>query len=69
MRALRAKARKARNDTATEPVAMSGKGSLPQLDTQSPVRAVAEDDDEIKRYANIYNQQRETTHAIINLLL
>lgn len=49
MRALRAKARKARNDTATEPVAMSGKGSLPQLDTQSPVRAVAEDDDEIKR--------------------
>lgn len=61
MRELRANARKARKDTATEPLAMLGKGSVPQLDTQSPMRAVAEDDDEIRRYANTCNQQRETT--------
>lgn len=57
IRALRANTRKARNDTATEPVAMLGNASLPQFDTQSSVRAVAEDDEEIKRYASICNQQ------------
>lgn len=59
MREQMAKTMKAMNDMAMEPFAMLGKGSLPQLSTRSPTRAVADDDDDIKRYANTWNNKSQ----------
>lgn len=50
MRELKAKATKARKDNATDALAISGKGSLPQLDCQSSTRTAAEDDADMRRY-------------------
>jgi len=52
MREQMAKTANARKDMAMEPFAMLGKGSLPQLSIKSLTRAVADDDDDIRRYAN-----------------
>jgi len=59
MREQMAKTMKAMKDIAMEPFAMLGKGSLPQLSIRSPTRAVAEDDDDIKRYASTWNNKEE----------
>jgi hypothetical protein len=47
-----AKTANARKDMAMEPFAMLGKGSLPQLSIKSLTRAVADDDDDIRRYVS-----------------
>jgi hypothetical protein len=62
MRAQMAKTTNARKDMTMEPFAMFGKGSLPQLSIQSPTRAVADDDDDIKRYANTCNNKIRNEH-------
>ena len=51
MRELMAKTTNARKDMMMELFAIFGKVSLPQLSIQSLTRAVADDDDDIKRYA------------------
>jgi hypothetical protein len=55
MRELMAKTMNARKDMTMELFAIFGKGSLPQLSTQSFTRAVADDDEDIKRYASTCN--------------
>lgn len=45
----------AMKDMAMEPFAIVGKGSLPQLSIRSLTRAVADDDDDIRRYASTWN--------------
>uniref|UniRef100_A0A0E0N9F4 Uncharacterized protein n=1 Tax=Oryza rufipogon TaxID=4529 RepID=A0A0E0N9F4_ORYRU len=52
MRALIAKTKNAMNEMAMELFAIFGKGSLPQLSIQSPTRAVADDDEDIRRSNN-----------------
>lgn len=47
-----AKTANARKDMVIEPLAMLAKGSLPQLSIKSLTRAVADDDDDIRRYAS-----------------
>ena len=55
MRELMAKTTNARKDMMMELFAIFGKVSLPQLSIQSLTRAVADDDDDIKRYARTCN--------------
>ena len=62
MREQMAKTMKAMKDIAMEPFAMLGKGSLPQLSIRSPTRAVADDEDDIKRYAIAWNNKRRNQH-------
>lgn len=50
MRELEARAANARKDIDTAVLAISGNLSLPQFDSQSSIRAAAEDDDDIRRY-------------------
>lgn len=52
MREQMAKTANARKDMVMEPFAMLEKGSLPQFSIKSPTRAVADDDDDTKRYAS-----------------
>jgi hypothetical protein len=48
----------AMKDMAMEPFAIVGKGSLPQLSIRSLTRAVADDDDDIRRYASTWNMAK-----------
>lgn len=52
MREQMAKTTNATKDMAMEPFAMLGKESLPQFSIKSLARAVADDDDDIRRYAS-----------------
>jgi hypothetical protein len=59
MRELMAKTMNARKDMTMELFAIFGKGSFPQLSTQSLTRAVADDEEDIKRYANTCNTDKK----------
>lgn len=48
-REFKAMATNARKDIATEPVAISGNLSFPQLDSQSSIRVAADEDADINR--------------------
>lgn len=53
MRELKAKAAKAKNDIPTDALAISVNSSFPQFDCQSSTRVAADEDADIRRYANI----------------
>ena len=66
MRELMAKTTNARKDMTIELFAIVGKGSLPQLSTQSFTREVADDDEDIKRYASTCNTNEINNSVLVS---
>ena len=62
MRELRAKATKAKKDTAIDAAAMPVNSPTPQFDTQSSTMVAADDDADIRRYARVYLPVESTNH-------